>query len=585
MIADSIPKDANLNTPTDLASTTAPTVSSLNTSPDGLNPVHIVLARKYRPQRFSQVSGQDLFVRMIRTALQRNRIGHGLLLTGIRGIGKTTLARLIAKAVSCAGRDDQQEPCGTCPSCQAFAADNHLDVIEMDAASHTGVEDIRAILDTCQYRPVMGPFRLFIIDEVHMLSKSAFNALLKTLEEPPSHVKFILATTELQKVPATVVSRCQHLPLRRFPTDLLADHLTWVAQQEGCTLPQDCAQMMAVYSQGSARDGLSLLERAMVTADHPILSTQLIQGLLGLPQRTDIDQLAKAILAQDSQQVLDLARQFAHAGLEAEPLLTELLRTLHDRICQCLAHQQPFDHLDRLFQLAQRGLGEVQNAPFAWLTAELVLLRMVYIGQFPSPAQALALLETSWKNLAGQPATAKSEPVATPMKSLTSQAPTPNDGPVAALAAPTATTPGLTLDSLLEALEQAREGMLYAHVAKDISFVGLVEESVLALAWVGPPNKPPALTSDLENFLAHWQKKPMNIHWQEQPGQPTAHARDQQQNQQRKAQALEDPLLQHTQALFPDATLQSVDAKPRTTAAPGTQTMMGTPSTDGGGKE
>ena len=229
-----------------------------------------VLARKYRPQTFSELIGQDAMVRTLGNAIKRDRLAHAFLMTGVRGVGKTSTARLIAKALNCIGPDGNGgptiDPCGMCEPCRAIAEGRHIDVIEMDAASHTGVDDVREIIDASRYSAVSARFKIYIIDEVHMLSKNAFNALLKTLEEPPAHVKFLFATTEVNKVPVTVLSRCQRFDLRRIPAELLAEHFLAVSTQEGVTAEPEALMLIARAAEGSARDGLSILDQAIAHA-------------------------------------------------------------------------------------------------------------------------------------------------------------------------------------------------------------------------------------------------------------------------------------------------------------------------------
>src|SRR4051794_26604752 len=226
-----------------------------------------VLARKYRPQSFDALIGQDAMVRTPGNAIRRDRLAHAFLLPGVRGVGKTSTARLIAKALNCVGPDGQGgptiNPCGVCEPCRAIAEGRHIDVIEMDAASHTGIDDIREIIDAVRYASVSARYKIYIIDEVHMLSKSAFNALLKTLEEPPEHVKFLFATTEVNKVPVTVLSRCQRFDLRRIPAEKLSAHFAEVSKAEGVEVETEALGMIARAAEGSARDGLSILDQAI----------------------------------------------------------------------------------------------------------------------------------------------------------------------------------------------------------------------------------------------------------------------------------------------------------------------------------
>src|ERR687893_1701782 len=226
-----------------------------------------VLARKYRPQSFGELIGQDAMVRTLGNAIKRDRLAHAFLLTGVRGVGKTSTARLVAKALNCIGPDGKGgptiDPCGVCEPCVAIAEGRHIDVVEMDAASHTGVDDVREIIEAVRYASVSARYKIYIIDEVHMLSKNAFNALLKTLEEPPEHVKFLFATTEVAKVPVTVLSRCQRFDLRRIPAEKLVDHFAEIARAEAVEAEPEALAMIARAAEGSARDGLSILDQAI----------------------------------------------------------------------------------------------------------------------------------------------------------------------------------------------------------------------------------------------------------------------------------------------------------------------------------
>ena len=229
-----------------------------------MNQVYAVLARKYRSQDFNSLIGQEVLVKTLTTAINTNRIAHAYIFTGIRGTGKTSTARILAKALNCLGTDKPTaQPCGVCENCKAITTGQHIDVLEIDAASHTGVDNMRDILDAAQYRPTNGRYKVYIIDEVHMLSQSAFNALLKTLEEPPEHVIFILATTEIRKVPVTILSRCQRFDLVRVSVETLKKHFAWIASQEKIELSDQANELLARAADGSVRDGLSLLDQAI----------------------------------------------------------------------------------------------------------------------------------------------------------------------------------------------------------------------------------------------------------------------------------------------------------------------------------
>src|ERR1700759_1853349 len=266
-----------------------------------------VLARKYRPQTFAELIGQDAMVTTLGNAIKRGRLAHAFLLTGVRGVGKTSTARLIAKALNCIGPDGQGgptiDPCGICEPCTAIAEGRHIDVIEMDAASHTGVDDVREIIEAVRYAAVSARYKIYIIDEVHMLSRNAFNALLKTLEEPPAHVKFLFATTEVNKVPVTVLSRCQRFDLRRIPAEKLAAHFAEVSKAEGVEVEPDALAMIASAAEGSARDGLSILDQAIAHGAGAVTATQ-VRDMLGLADRGRIRRLLELVLSGDAASAL-----------------------------------------------------------------------------------------------------------------------------------------------------------------------------------------------------------------------------------------------------------------------------------------
>ena len=268
---------------------------------------YLVLARKWRPQRFADLTGQDVIVRTLKNALTSDHLAHAYLMTGIRGVGKTTISRLMAMAVNCTLAEDG-EPCGSCESCSSIAKGSNLDVQEMDAASHTGVDDIREILDGVRYPPVHLKIKVYIIDVAHMLSKSAFNALLKTLEEPPERVLFILATTESDKLPITVRSRCQRFDLRRLNVDEISSYLAFVLKEEGIKTQAEALQIIARASDGSVRDALSLTERVLAFSNQNI-TLEGVQQSLGLIGSEQTQQLADAILSGDATQAIHSLRQ------------------------------------------------------------------------------------------------------------------------------------------------------------------------------------------------------------------------------------------------------------------------------------
>src|SRR5918998_1759963 len=282
-----------------------------------------VLARKYRPQRFDELIGQDAMVQTLGNAIKRDRLAHAFLLTGVRGVGKTSTARLIAKALNCIGTDGQGgptiDPCGQCEPCRAIAEGRHIDVVEMDAASHTGVDDVREIIEAVRYAAVSARYKVYIVDEVHMLSKNAFNALLKTLEEPPPHVKFLFATTEVNKVPVTVLSRCQRFDLRRIPAEKLAVHFAEVSRAEGAEVEEEALGMIARAAEGSARDGLSILDQAIAHGGGAV-SADKVRDMLGLADRGRIRRLLGLVLAGNASSALAELDEVHSLGTDASAL-------------------------------------------------------------------------------------------------------------------------------------------------------------------------------------------------------------------------------------------------------------------------
>ncbi|HUC11478.1 MAG TPA: DNA polymerase III subunit gamma/tau, partial [Stellaceae bacterium] len=291
-----------------------------------------VLARKYRPQTFAELIGQEAVVRTLSNAIATGRIAHAFILTGVRGVGKTTTARIIARALNCIGADGAggptAQPCGECIHCCSIAEDRHVDVIEMDAASRTGVDDIRELTDGVRYRPVSARYKVYIIDEVHMLSKNAFNALLKTLEEPPPAVVFVFATTEIHKVPVTVLSRCQRFSLRRVPAEMLAEHYRQVAAAEGVEVEAAALALLARAADGSVRDGLSLLDQAIALSGGRV-SEAAVRDMLGVADRGQVFDLLEMVLRGDAAAALAQFDRLYQEGADPLLVLQDLLDLSH----------------------------------------------------------------------------------------------------------------------------------------------------------------------------------------------------------------------------------------------------------------
>src|SRR6476646_1275172 len=367
-----------------------------------------VLARKYRPQTFSELIGQDAMVKTLANAIERGRIAHAFLLTGVRGVGKTSTARLSAKALNCIGPDGTGgptiTPCNVCEPCRAIAEGRHIDVLEIDAASHNGVENVREMTDAVRYAAVSARYKMYIIDEVHMLSKPAFNALLKTLEEPPEHVKFLMATTEVDKVPVTVLSRCQRFDLRRIPAEKLADHFAEVSKAEGVAVEPEALGMIARAAEGSARDGLSILDQAIAHGAGAVTAEQ-VRDMLGLADRGRIRRLLQLVLSGNAAEALADLDQAHELGIDPTQLLRGLMESLHAATrakaganadaLQSLEERESADAMapklgwgtiHRLWQMLLKGLQDVDAAPDPREAAEMALLRLIHAADLPDPA-------------------------------------------------------------------------------------------------------------------------------------------------------------------------------------------------------
>ena len=377
------------------------------------NNQYVVLARKYRPQNFEDLLGQDALVQTLTNAIQNNRLHHAYILTGIRGVGKTTTARLIARALNCTGPDGKGgptiHPCGECDNCKAIAAGRHMDVLELDAASHTGVDDIRELLDSARYAPTNARYKIYIIDEVHMLSKGAFNALLKTLEEPPAHVKFIFATTEIRKVPVTILSRCQRFDLQRLSVETLTGLFTKILKNENIPAEQEALEIIAKAADGSARDGLSLLDQAIVLSNADI-KTDVVKKMLGLADRGQTLALFENLIKGDMDSVLNAVTEQYANGATPMIILQDLINITHDmakiKIVPSLVNSTSLSEIEKqtfmnlsnscslailskIWQMLIKGITELNLAPSALEALEMILLRIAYSASMPTPMELL----------------------------------------------------------------------------------------------------------------------------------------------------------------------------------------------------
>ena len=525
--------------------------------PDEASPYR-VLARKYRPQTFAELIGQDAMVKTLGNAIERGRIAHAFLLTGVRGVGKTSTARLVAKALNCIGPDGQGgptiDPCGVCEPCRAIAEGRHIDVIEMDAASHTGVDDVREIIEAVRYASVSARYKIYIIDEVHMLSKSAFNALLKTLEEPPAHVKFLFATTEVNKVPVTVLSRCQRFDLRRIPAEKLAEHFAHVAQAEGIEVEEEALHAIARAAEGSARDGLSILDQAIAHGEGRVSAEQ-VRDMLGQADRGRIRRLLETLLTGDATATLAQLDEAHALGIEPGSLLRGLMESLHavtrskagaraDLLQSAeeresaaeLASRLSWGNLHRLWQLLLKGLEDVRIAPDPHEAATMALLRLIHATDMPDPS-ALATM------IAGGGAPVAAPAVPTSTASPEAKASLPSDFP-----------------SLVDAVERQGRQLLGLQLRDHVGLVSFAPGELVL-----KPLKP--LGPDFPRELAAAAKQATGLSWQvrltDEGGAPSLQQQEAMAEERMRAEVLEEPNIKALLDEFPDATLETIDATDR----------------------
>ena len=514
-----------------------------------------VLARKYRPQTFDQLIGQDAMVKTLANAIERGRIAHAFLLTGVRGVGKTSTARLIAKALNCVGPDGKGgptiRPCNVCEPCRAIAEGRHIDVIEMDAASHTGVDDIREIIDAVRYSSVSARYKIYIIDEVHMLSKNAFNALLKTLEEPPEHVKFFLATTEVDKVPVTVLSRCQRFDLRRIPAEKLADHFAEVAKAEGVEVEPDALAMIASAAEGSARDGLSILDQAIAHGAGMVTAEQ-VRDMLGLADRGRIRRLLDLVLSGDATAALAELDEAHGLGVDPTQLLRGLMESLHAATrakagagggvlqaaeeresAEALAESLSWGTIHRLWQMLFKGLQDVDVAPDPREAAEMALLRLIHAADMPDPAALMAKLNADGAT------------------------PTAGTAPRSSSSAPSARLPA-DFRALIDLLEARGKHQLAVQLHDQ---VGLVRYAPPEL--VLKPTRP--LDGDWPRELAAALKSLTATPWQvslsDEAGEPSLLDQEKMAEERVRSGVLSDPNVRAVMDAFPDAELESFSTR------------------------
>ena len=560
-----------------------------------------VLARKYRPETFADLVGQEAMVRTLKNAFAADRIAQAFVMTGIRGTGKTTTARIIAKGMNCIGPDGEggptTEPCGQCEHCVAIMEGRHVDVLEMDAASRTGVNDIREIIDSVRYRAASARYKIYIIDEVHMLSTSAFNALLKTLEEPPTHVKFIFATTEIRKVPVTVLSRCQRFDLRRIePEDMLA-LMRRIARSEAAEIAEDALALIVRASEGSARDATSLLDQAISHGAGETTAEQ-VRAMLGLADRGRVLDLMDLILRGDAAGALtELGAQYA-AGADPMAVLRDLAEITHwVSVVQItpdaaedptispdqrtrgseMAKAIPMRVLARMWQMLLKALEEVAAAPNAMMSAEMAVIRLTHVADLPTPDQLIRKLQDTpppaMPPAGGGPATGPAPaPAGHAPRSHSSAPTTQGRSTQAALAVAPAEALARfpSFDHVIELIRANRDVKLLVEV-----------ETTLRLAAYQPgriefeptSDAPADLAQRLGSRLQVWTGNRWAVTLVNDGGAPTIAERSDAAETALKEKAAEHPMVQAVFARFPKASITSIRTPEQLAAEVQTQAL------------
>ena len=560
-----------------------------------------VLARKYRPRDFSSLIGQDAMVRTLSNAIAAGRLAHAFMLTGVRGVGKTTTARIIARMLNCIGPDGKggptATPCGACDQCVSIAEDRNVDVMEIDAASHTGVAEMRELLEGVLYRPAAGRYKIYIVDEVHMLSTSSFNALLKTLEEPPEHIKFIFATTEIRKVPVTVLSRCQRFDLRRVNFDVLADHFTTIAGKEDVRLTPGAVSLITRAADGSVRDGLSLLDQAIAHAGPDSeIGEQLVRDMLGVAEHVRIFDLFEYLMTGDIAAALERFDAMYVAGADPLVILRDLAEITHwlTRLKAApqgartipasdidlkrggeIADRLTIPVLTRTWQMLLKGIGEVSGAMSAAQTAEMVLVRIAFAADLPPPEKIVRDLADQRSRTASAPVVAGNgagagpaaeRPASTPAPvSATSEADTrPQPDPEAGLPAETEfdgpavddhNSLPMDFEHTVDLFRINGEPLLHAYLANNVH---LVRFAVGRIALRVTKEAPRDLARQVGQCLAEWTGRPWMVEDSPEEGEPPLREQREAREKQRKDAALQHPIVRTALETFPDARVVEV---------------------------
>ena len=552
-----------------------------------------VLARKYRPVNFASLIGQEPMVRTLKNAFHSDRVAHAFILTGVRGVGKTTTARIIARSLNCVGNNkeiaSEFDPCGNCDFCRTIIEGSCIDVIEMDAASRTGVDDIRELIESVRYKPVSAKYKVYIVDEVHMLSRNAFNALLKTLEEPPSHVKFIFATTEIRKVPVTVLSRCQRFDLRRIETEVLAGNFREISNLEGLRITDDAINLIARAADGSVRDGQSLLDQVVsLGLEH---GNEVVEGdvreILGLADRKRIFELFEEVMKGKISNALKILADDYRNGTEPNVVVKDLLEIVHwltkVKVCPELLNNSQISEIDlsqgrilstelsmatltRAWQLLLKGLNEVALAPSPINATEMLLIRLAYLSNLPTPADLVKKLNDNEKltGIVNKPVFPDTIPntandsftneslnlLKVSQQKLNPQVEDSHELHESALADLN------TFEDVLKLANIKNERILFSNLTTNVHLVRFEPGTIV---FHPEKNAPRELSQDLANFLnTETGRRWIVTLSMDEPGEPTYQQRQLREKSEQIEEAAKKPFIKSVLKLFPGAEISDV---------------------------
>lgn len=543
--------------------------------------IHRVLARKYRPLNFTKLVGQNNLIKTLSGSIERGRLAHAYILTGVRGVGKTSTARIIAKLFNCTNPEKSSEiainPCGVCDSCLGIAEGKNIDVLEIDAASNTGVDNIRELIDGVGYKPLTSKFRVYIIDEVHMLSKGAFNALLKTLEEPPEHVKFIFATTEIRKVPITILSRCQRFDLQIVPSKILIDHLKWVCAEEKINFTLEALQIIVRVSGGSVRDALSLLDQsASISGDD--IKSETISFMLGLPSRVSSIEILENIFDSNIENALKIYDNVINHGTNGEILIGDMLDIIHLSTRINIIGEKNLDTfmnsipdgekagilkiskislpgLTRAWQILLKGIEEIRAAPNPDEAGSMILIRLAYSCNLPDPASLVKKIQASLE----ENKTTFNDTLEEKDDGKKNTSEIINDlQEINSIDNKTTLAEVNTFEDLVEIFKIKGELLLHAQLLSCVHLISF-EKGKLEISISGNTNN--NIAKDISKFLKNWTGEDWVISIVDDQGTETLDHKNERKAQEEIENTKNTPEMQKVLKAFPNAELKSVNDK------------------------